>query len=58
MAGLPRANDAGPLTQRPPSRILIKVPLKALVSTLEEGRSWFRSRVRPVSEDFLGMISG
>ena len=57
-AGLPRANDAGTLTQRPPSRILIKVPLKALVSTLEEGRSWFRSRVRTVSEDFLGRISG
>ena len=36
---------------------LIKVPLKALVSTREEGRSWFMSSLRTVSEDFLARIS-
>ena len=43
---------SGEWRERPPSRILVKVP------SLEEGRSWFRSRVRTVSEDFLGWISG
>ena len=60
-AGIPKVSmcvaKVGLLCNARLSRILIKVPLKALGSTREEGRSWFRSRVRTVSEDFLAKIS-
>ena len=52
-AGIPKVSmymaKVGLLCKARRSRILIKVPLKALVSTWEEGRSWFRSKMRKMS---------